>query len=86
MQGDQVEGLTEFQVSSEKSTKAVLVELETDPLKNRSRINKMHSDYVGRVYWQVIISKTKMCSIKCISVFYEINVNIACYVFLKQFT
>lgn len=56
-------------------TKAVLVGLEIDLLKNRSRINEMQSDYIGRIYcWQVIISKTKMCSIKCIPVFYKINV------------
>lgn len=46
---------------------------------------------MGRVFWEVIISKTMISSIKCISVFHDINVNKAFYIkyyyiFLKQYT
>lgn len=74
--GDQLEGFVEFQVSSEKSPYKGCIggtgEKQTS-LRTAESPRYGHRLYVGRVFGEVIISKTRMYSIKNISVFHDRN-------------
>lgn len=76
MQGDQLEGLVEIQVSSEKSPYKGSIS-GTGETQTSSRTTEStrcgHRLYVGWIFGEAIISKTRMCLIKCISVFHDIN-------------